>query len=60
MCFVFTIFIMFSIYCITLGNSGVIYRLRGLYIPMIYLIAMYNPDKFLRKIMNKIQKWGIV
>lgn len=60
MCFVFTLFIMFSIYCITLGNSGAIYRLRGLYIPMIYLIAMYNPDKFLRKIFNKIQKWGIV
>ena len=51
-----TMIIMFGIYCITLANSGAIHRLRGPYIPMIYLIAMYRPDKFLRKILNKIIK----
>jgi len=54
-----TMIIMFSIYCITVGNSGTIHRLRGPYIPMIYLIAMYRPDKFLRRILNKLIKWRI-
>ena len=58
-CF-FTMICMFSIYCITVGNSGTIHRLRGPYIPMIYLIAMYRPDKFLSRILNKIQKWRLV
>lgn len=57
-CFCSMIF-MFSIYCITLGNSGAIHRLRGPFIPMIYLIAMYRPDKFLSRILNKIQKWRL-
>lgn len=56
----FTMFSMFTIYCITVGNSGTIHRLRGPYIPMIYLIAMYRPDKYLSKILCKIQKWGII
>ena len=56
----FSIIFMISIYCITLGNSGAIHRLRGPFIPMIYLIAMSKPDKFLSKILNKIQKWRIL
>lgn len=56
----FTMFIMFSIYCITVGNSGTIHRLRGPFIPMIYLIAMSRPDRFLCKILNKILKWRII
>lgn len=55
----FTMIIMFSIYCITVGNSGTIHRLRGPFIPMIYLIAMSRPDKFLWRILNKIQKWRL-
>lgn len=58
-CF-FSIIFMFSIYCITLGNTGAIHRLRGPFIPMIYLIAMSRPDKFLSRILNKIKKWRIV
>lgn len=56
----FSIIFMFSIYCITLGNSGAIHRLRGPFIPMIYLIAMSKPDKFLSQILNKIQKWRLL
>ena len=48
--FLITLLMQFSIYCITLGNSGSIHRLRGPFIPMIYLIAMYRPDKYLGKI----------
>lgn len=55
-----TMIIMFSIYCITVGNSGTIHRLRGPYIPMIYLIAMYRPDKFLKRILSKLIKWRII
>ena len=55
-----SILFMFSIYCITLGNSGAIHRLRGPFIPMIYLIAMYAPDKFLSKIIEKIKQWRII
>lgn len=58
--FFFSMLIMFTIYSITLGNSGSIHRLRGPFIPMIYLIAMYRPDKYLSKILNKIQQWRIV
>ena len=58
--FFFSMLIMFTIYSITLGNSGSIQRLRGPYISMIYLIAMYRPDKFLSRILNKIQQWRIV
>lgn len=59
-CFIFTIVIMFAIYSITVGNSGTIHRLRGPFIPMIYLIAMSKPDKFLSQILNKIQKWRLL
>ncbi len=59
-CFIFTIVIMFAIYSITVGNSGTIHRLRGPFIPMIYLIAMSRPDKFLSRILNKIQKWRLL
>lgn len=59
-CFIITIVIMFAIYSITVGNSGTIHRLRGPFIPMIYLIAMSRPDKFLSKILNKIQKWRVI
>ena len=58
-CFFATIF-MFSIYCITLGNTGAIHRLRGPFIPMIYLIAMTHPDKFLSRILNFIKKCNVV
>ncbi len=58
--FFFSMLFMFTIYSITLGNSGSIHRLRGPYIPMIYLIAMYRPDKFLSRILCKVQKWRIV
>lgn len=58
--FFFSIIFMFSIYCFTLGNSGSIHRNRGPFIPMIYLIAMYRPDKFLNRILYKIQQWRIV
>ena len=58
--FFFAILFMFSIYCLTLGNSGSIHRNRGPYIAMIYLIAMSSPDKFLCRILNKIQKWRLV
>ena len=58
--FFFTILCMFTIYSITIGNSGTVHRLRGPYIPMIYLIAMYRPDKFLSKILDKIQSWRII
>lgn len=59
-CFIFTIVIMFAIYSITVGNSGTIHRLRGPFIPMIYLIAMSKPDKFLNRILNRIQKWRLL
>lgn len=52
----FSIIFMFSIYCITLGNTGAIHRLRGPFIPMIYLIAMYNLDKTLNSIIKKMRK----
>ena len=58
--FFFNMIFMFSFYCITLGNAGAIHRLRGPYIPMIYLIAMSSPNKFLSTILNKIQKWRLV
>lgn len=58
--FLIIIIIQFSVYCITVGNSGTVHRLRGPFIPMIYLIAMYRPDKFLNKILNKIKSWRIV
>lgn len=58
--YLFTLFSMFTIYCITVGNSGTIHRLRGPYIPMIYLIAMSRPNRFLNKILYKIQKWRII
>lgn len=54
-CF-FAIIFMFSIYCITLGNTGAIHRLRGPFIPMIYLIAMTHPNKFLSRILNFYKK----
>lgn len=56
----FTMIIQFGIYSITVANSGTVFRLRGPFIPMIYLIAMYQPDKFLSRILNKIQKWRLV
>ena len=61
--------LMFTIYCITIGNSGTIHRLRGSYIPipMIYLIATYKPDKILASILknskmenNLIKKYQIM
>lgn len=55
-----SIIFMFSIYCITLGNTGAIHRLRGPFIPMIYLIAMYAPNNFLNKILKKIRHWRII
>ena len=58
--FFFSILFMFSFYCITLGNAGAIHRLRGPFIPMIYLIAMYRPDKFLNRILCKVQQWRII
>lgn len=63
--FVLTVFFIvllmqFSIYCITLGNSGSIHRLRGPFLPMIYLIAMYRPDKYLGRILKSVQKWRII
>ena len=58
--FLSTLIMQFSIYCITLGNSGSIHRLRGPFLPMIYLIAMYKPDRFLKKILDQIQKWRII
>lgn len=58
-CF-FSIIIMFFIYSITVANSGTIHRLRGPFIPMIYLIAMYQPLPLLRKILNTIKKWRII
>lgn len=58
--FLFTLIMQFSVYCITLGNSGAIHRLRGPYLPMIYLIAMYRPDKYLGKLIQTVQKWRIV
>lgn len=58
-CF-FAIIFMFSIYCITLGNTGAIHRLRGPFIPMIYLIAMTHPNKFLSRILNFIKKCNVV
>ncbi|MCM1266179.1 MAG: hypothetical protein NC200_08280 [Candidatus Gastranaerophilales bacterium] len=51
---------MFSIYCITLGNSGAIHRLRGPFIPMIYLIALSKPDIFLQNIIHRIQKLNLL
>ena len=56
----FTMICMFTIYCIMVGNSGTIFRLRGPYIPMIYLIALYRPDKYLGKILATVQKRRIV
>ena len=58
--FFITLLMQFSIYCITLGNSGSIHRLRGPFIPMIYLIAMYRPDKYLGKLIQTVQKWRII
>ncbi len=58
-CF-FAIVFMFSIYCITLGNTGAIHRLRGPFIPMIYLIAMTHPDKFLSRILNFVKRCNVV
>lgn len=58
--FFFSIIFMFTIYCITLGNSGTIHRNRAPFIPMIYLIAMSKPDKFLNRILNKIEQWRLV
>ncbi len=63
--FVLTVFFIallmqFSIYCITLGNSGSIHRNRGPYLPMIYLIAMYRPDKYLEKLIKTIKIWRLV
>lgn len=63
--FILTVFFIvllmqFSIYCVTLGNSGSIHRLRGPFLPMIYLIAMYRPDKYFGKILTTVQKWRIV
>ena len=54
-CSLLSIIFMFSIYCITLGNSGAIHRLRGPFIPMIYLIALYKPNKMLSKFINLIK-----
>jgi len=56
----FSILFMFSIYCITLGNAGAIHRLRGPFIPMIYLIAMSAPDRFLSRILSRLEKWKII
>lgn len=58
--FIFIMIIQFSIYCITVGNSGSIQRLRSPFIPMIYLIAMYRPDKYLGKLIKTIQNWRLV
>lgn len=58
--FFFSIVYMFSIYCITLGNTGAIHRLRGIFIPMIYLIAMTHPNKFLDKILNLVKKSNVI
>lgn len=58
--YLFLMMIQFFIYSITVANSGTVFRLRGPFIPMIYLIAMYKPDKFLSRILYKIQKWRIV
>ena len=56
----FSIIFMFSIYCITLGNTGAIHRLRGPFIPMIYLIAFYNPRPILNRILCKIKKLEVI
>ena len=56
----FSIIFMFSIYCITLGSTGAIHRLRGPFIPMIYLIAFYRPNQFLSKIIRQISNWRII
>ncbi len=56
-CSLLSIILMFSIYCITLGNTGAIHRLRGPFIPMIYLIALSKPDRFLNKILKFIRSF---
>lgn len=48
----FLIFIMFMFYGLILKNAGAIFRLRGPFLPLIYLIALYKPDKFLTKIIK--------
>ena len=58
--YLFAMVIQFFIYSIIVASSGNVFRLRGPFIPMIYLIAMYRPDKFLGRILNKIQQWRIV
>ncbi|HIZ28386.1 MAG TPA: hypothetical protein H9673_04255 [Candidatus Adamsella sp.] len=55
-----SIIFMFSIYCITLGNTGAIHRLRGPFIPMIYLIAMLKPNKLLKKFILSIINYKII
>ena len=58
--FFIALLMQFSIYCITLGNSGAIHRNRGPYLPMIYMIAMYRPDKYLGKLLNIVKSWRLV
>ena len=53
----FSIIFMFSIYCITLGSTGAIHRLRGPFIPMIYLIAFSYPDKLLNEILIYVRRF---
>lgn len=53
----FSIIFMFSIYCITLGNTGAIHRLRGPFIPMIYLIAFSYPNKLLSNILIFVRRF---
>lgn len=56
----FSLIFMFSIYCITLGNTGAIHRLRGPFIPIIYIIAISQPNNFIKKLTCKLKKRGFI
>ncbi len=57
--FLYILFI-FTFYGMILDNSGAVFRGRAPFIPLIYLIAVYEPGGLLKKILDKILKIKIV
>lgn len=53
--FLYIIFV-FTFYGMILDNSGAVFRGRAPFIPLIYLIALYNTKGLLLKICNKTKK----
>ncbi len=49
------IMFVFTFYGMILDNSGAVFRGRAPFIPLIFLIAVYTPGKFLTKVLNIVR-----